>query len=110
MVVFHHLTHEHLKAIVDIHVEEVIERVREKGFQLALSDDAKEFLVRLGSDEQYGARPLRRAVQQYVEDPLSELLLQGDIPPGGVIDVRPSEEEEKLLFEPVGAVAEGVTT
>ncbi len=110
VVVFHHLTHEDLKAIVDIQVEEVIERVQEKGFQIALSDEAKEFLVRLGSDEQYGARPLRRAVQQYIEDPLSELLLKREFEPGVLIEVRPSNEEEKLVFEPVGAVAEGVTT
>ncbi len=110
LVVFHRLTHDELVSIVDIHVAEVIERVGEKGYELSLSDEAKEFVVKIGSDEQYGARPLRRAVQQYVEDPLSEALLRGAFAPGMRIDVRPSEQEDKLVFEPVVPVAEGITT
>jgi ATP-dependent Clp protease ATP-binding subunit ClpC len=109
IVVFHHLTHDELIQIVDIEVLEVIKRAQERGFELVLSDEAKEFLVRRGSDEQYGARPLRRAVQQFIEDPLSELLLKGAFEPGMHVQVRPSDEEEKLVFEPV-TVAEGVTT
>ncbi|MCC6797998.1 MAG: hypothetical protein IT366_22990, partial [Candidatus Hydrogenedentes bacterium] len=109
-VVFHRLTHDELVSIVDIHVAEVIERVGEKGYELSLSDEAKEFVVKIGSDEQYGARPLRRAVQQYVEDPLSEALLRGAFAPGMRIEVRPSEQEDKLVFEPVVPVAEGITT
>ncbi|NUM56831.1 MAG: ATP-dependent Clp protease ATP-binding subunit [Candidatus Hydrogenedentes bacterium] len=108
LVVFHRLTHDELVRIVDIHVAEVIERVGEKGYELSLSDEAKEFVVRVGSDEQYGARPLRRAVQQYVEDPLSEALLKGAFAPGMRIDVRPSEQEDKLVFEPVVPIAEGI--
>jgi ATP-dependent Clp protease ATP-binding subunit ClpC len=95
--------------IVDIEVAEVIKRAKERGFELVLTDEAKEFLVRKGSDEQYGARPLRRAVQQFIEDPLSELLLRGVFEPGMHVEVRPALEEEKLVFEPV-TVAEGVTT
>lgn len=109
IVVFHHLTHAQLVDIVDIHVAEVIQRARDKGFELTLTDEAKEFIVRLGSDEQYGARPLRRAVQQYIEDPLSELLLKGAFGPGMHVQVHPADDEEKLVFEPV-PVAEGVTT
>ena len=110
IVVFQHLTHEQLVDIVDIHVAEVIQRAREKGFELALAEDAKEFIIRHGSDEQYGARPLRRAVQQFIEDPLSELLLKGAFEPGMHVSVRPSDEMEKLVFEPVVPVAEGVST
>ncbi len=110
VVVFHHLTHEDLLAIVDIHVGEVIERVKDKGLLLSLSAVAKEFIIQKGSDEQYGARPLRRAVQQYVEDPLSELLLKGAFVSGMEIEVRPSEDEERLFFTPVVAVTEGVPT
>jgi ATP-dependent Clp protease ATP-binding subunit ClpC len=111
VVVFHHLTHEHLRSIVDIHVAEVIERLGEKGFRLTLTPEAKDFLIRMGSDEQYGARPLRRAVQQYIEDPLSENLLRGTFEEGAEIEVRPSGEEDKLEFEPKRVpVAEGVST
>ncbi|MBM3288616.1 MAG: ATP-dependent Clp protease ATP-binding subunit [Candidatus Hydrogenedentes bacterium] len=110
LVVFHRLTHDELVRIVDIHVAEVIERVGEKGYELSLSDEAKEFVVKIGSDEQYGARPLRRAVQQYVEDPLSEALLKGAFAPGMRIDVRPSEQDDKLVFEPVVPIAEGIVS
>jgi ATP-dependent Clp protease ATP-binding subunit ClpC len=109
IVVFHHLVHDELIQIVDIEVAEVIKRAKERGFELVLTDEAKEFVVRHGSDEQYGARPLRRSVQQYIEDPLSELLLRGVFEPGMHVEVRPAEDQEKLVFEPV-TVAEGVTT
>ncbi|HOJ32859.1 MAG TPA: ATP-dependent Clp protease ATP-binding subunit [Candidatus Hydrogenedentes bacterium] len=111
VVVFQHLTHEHLLRIVDIQVKEVVERLRDKGFRLRLTPEAKEFLVQRGSDEQYGARPLRRAVQQYIEDPLSELLLKGEFEPGMLIEVRLDEERQHFIFEPAESkVAEGVTT
>jgi len=110
ILVFHRLTHVELLDVVDIQVKEVIDRVAEKEIHLVLSDEAKGFLVRVGSNEEYGARPLRRAVQVYVEDPLAELLLRGALQPGVRIEVRPSETEEKLLFEPAVLTAEGVTT
>jgi ATP-dependent Clp protease ATP-binding subunit ClpC len=108
LVVFHRLTHDDLVKIVDIQAMEVIERVGVKGYDLTLSDEAKEFVVRVGSDDQYGARPLRRAVQQYLEDPLSEALLRGTFAPGMRIEVRPSDQQDKLIFEPAVPVAEGV--
>jgi ATP-dependent Clp protease ATP-binding subunit ClpC len=96
--------------VVDIHIAEVLERVSEKGARLTLTDEAKEFLVRVGSNEEYGARPLRRAVQQYLEDHLAELMLQGALEMGKEIVVTPSPTEEKLVFEPAVQAAEGVTT
>ncbi|HOD50994.1 MAG TPA: ATP-dependent Clp protease ATP-binding subunit [Candidatus Hydrogenedentes bacterium] len=109
-VVFHRLGHAELCLIVDIEVAEVIERLKEKALDLVLTESAREFIVRVGTDEQYGARPLRRAVQHYIEDPLSELLLKGEFGAGTRIMVRPSESDDRLVFEPAGAVAEGVTT
>jgi ATP-dependent Clp protease ATP-binding subunit ClpC len=110
VLVFHRLTHDQLMGVVDIHIGEVLERVSEKGARLTLTDEAKEFLVRVGSNEEYGARPLRRAVQQYLEDHLAELMLQGALELGREIVVTPSPTEEKLLFEPALPAAEGVTT
>ncbi len=107
--VFHRLTEEQLLEIVDIQVKEVIDRVKEKEIRLELSQEAKGFLVRLGSSDEYGARPLRRAVQQYIEDPLAELLLKGNLEPGTDVCVRPSETEEKLVFEAPATIAEGVS-
>jgi len=97
-----------LLQIVDIQVKEVIDRVTEKSFQLELTQDAKQFLLHTGSSEEYGARPLRRAVQQYIEDPLAELLLQGNLESGAKIEVCPSESGEKLKFKVTARAAEGV--
>jgi len=107
ILVFHRLTHEHLLKIVDIQVQEVVERVREKGFDLELTPEAREFLVRVGSNEEYGARPLRRAIQQHLEDPLAELLLRGGLLPGQKITVGVAEGKEKLAFAPSQPVEEG---
>ena len=110
MVVFHRLGHAEMCQIVDIQVAEVIERLRDKSLDLSLTDGAREFIVRVGTDEQYGARPLRRAVQHHIEDPLSELLLKGEFGAGTRITVRPSETDDRLVFEPAGTVAGGVIT
>jgi ATP-dependent Clp protease ATP-binding subunit ClpC len=110
VIVFHRLSEEQLFTIVDFQVDEVIERLRDKGIVLSLSDEAKGFLVRVGSDEQYGARPLRRAVQQYIEDPLSELLLQGAYESGTIVEVAESSEGDALTFTPKVPAREGVTT
>ena len=105
VLIFHRLAKEQIMQIVDFQVKEVIDRVAEKDIRLRLTPEAKEFLVRLGSSEEYGARPLRRAVQLYVEDPLAEMLLQGGLEPGANIDIWPSDTEEKLVFK--AASAEG---
>jgi ATP-dependent Clp protease ATP-binding subunit ClpC len=109
-LVFHRLTDEQLIDIVDIQVKDMVERVAAKGVHLRLRHEAKEFLVRLGSNEEYGARPLRRAVQSYIEDPLAELLLRGNLEPGTKIEVWPSDTEDKLVFEQAELAAEGITT
>ena len=110
VLVFHRLNDEQLLAIVDIQVDEVIERLRDRDIILSLTGEAKLFLIRVGSDEQYGARPLRRAVQQYIEDPLSELMLQGAFEPGTVVEVAESSEGNALTFTPRVPATEGVTT
>lgn len=109
VVVFHRLTFEEMTTIVEFQVAEVVERANAKGVDLVLTDDAKEFIVQNGTDEQYGARPLRRAVQQFIEDPLSELLLKRTFEEGTRVEVRVADEGGKLSFEPVNQ-AEGVTT
>ena len=100
VLVFRRLTKEQLITVVDIQVQEVVERVKEKEVELTMTAEAKDFLARVGSDEEYGARPLRRAVQQYVEDPLAELLLRGNLGPGTRVVVTLTPEGERLVFEP----------
>ena len=77
IIVFRHLTREDLKRIIDIELAKVRERLWERGLKLILSDGAKEFIIEKGSDLDFGARPLRRAIEGYIEDPLSEELLKG---------------------------------
>ncbi len=76
-IIFRHLTKEDLKSVIDFELTKVRERLMERGLNLELTDIAKEFLVTKGSNLDYGARPLRRALEQRIEDPLSEELLRG---------------------------------
>ena len=91
-------------------MQEVVDRVAEKNIHLEFSDQAKEFIVRIGSNEEYGARPLRRAVQQYVEDPLAEILLKGNLGTVTTITVHPSDIGDKLVFTKGAQPAEGILT
>ncbi|KAA5547131.1 ATP-dependent Clp protease ATP-binding subunit [Roseiconus nitratireducens] len=76
-IIFRHLTRIDLKEVIDFELSKVRERLLERGLALELRDEAKEFLIRRGTDLDYGARPLRRAIEQRIEDPLSEELLRG---------------------------------
>ncbi|MEZ6120222.1 MAG: ATP-dependent Clp protease ATP-binding subunit [Pirellulaceae bacterium] len=77
-IIFRHLTNEDLKQVIDLELGKVRERLRERGHELELADDAKQFLIKKGSNLDYGARPLRRALENFIEDPLSEELLKGE--------------------------------
>ncbi len=76
-IIFRHLTKDDLKDVIDYELAKVRERLLDRGLSIELTDEAKEFLVTKGSNLDYGARPLRRALEQRIEDPLSEELLQG---------------------------------
>jgi ATP-dependent Clp protease ATP-binding subunit ClpC len=76
-IIFRHLNNNDLKDVIDLELGKVRERLRERGHELELTEEAKQFLIRKGSNLDYGARPLRRALENFVEDPLSEELLKG---------------------------------
>jgi len=76
-IIFRHLTKEDLKKVIDYEMSKVRERLKDRGFDLVLTDEAKEFIIARGANLDYGARPLRRAIEQRVEDPLAEELLRG---------------------------------
>lgn len=99
VIVFHPLGKDHITAIVSILFREVQSRLVDEEITLRLTDAATAFLVDHGYDEHYGARPLKRAIQRYIEDPLSEKLLQGEFSKGEEveIDVVPGEKD-KLDF------------
>lgn len=109
-VVFHQLGPIEMREIVDLNIKEVYIRLAEKEITLTVSDEAKDYIVKNGIDEEYGARPLRRAIQQYVEDPLSEQLLMGAFEPGSRIHLSCSESTGELVFDTELPVAESATT
>ncbi|MDB4756546.1 ATP-dependent Clp protease ATP-binding subunit [Mariniblastus sp.] len=76
-IIFRHLEKKDLKAVVDLELIKVCGRLEERGYQVVLTDEAKEFLIKKGTNLDFGARPMRRALESFVEDPLSEELLQG---------------------------------
>ncbi len=98
VIVFHPLNRAHIGQIVDILFVQVASRVSEEGFTLRRTEAATEFLVEHGYDEQYGARPLKRAIQRYVEDPLSEKILMGEIGKGDEIEVDVAADGDNLTF------------
>ena len=99
VIVFHPLSREHIAAIVDILFAQVSRRLGEEGFSLHRTDASTEFLVDRGYDEQFGARPLKRAIQRYVEDPLSEKILTGEVAKGDDIEVDVGPNSERLTFK-----------
>jgi len=111
VIVFHHLTVDDLKKVIDIELAKVRERLLERGLKLELTDEAKKFLIKKGSDTDFGARPLRRALENYIEDPVSEELLKGEFEGKDTIQVDCVEiaDKKQLVFkglvtaEPVAA-------
>ncbi len=98
IIIFHSLNKDHLKEIVRLEVKKVADRLKEQGVELALSDSALEKLVAEGYDEKFGARPLRRAIQRLVEDPLSEEMLRQPFKYGEQVYVD-TDAEGKIVFK-----------
>ncbi len=98
VIVFHPLSKEHIAQIVSILLEDVQKRLGDEELTLHLTEPAVEFLVKQGFDESYGARPLKRAIQKWIEDPLSEKILLAEFAKGDEIDVDVSADGEKLEF------------
>jgi ATP-dependent Clp protease ATP-binding subunit ClpB len=98
IIVFHALTEEHLKRIVEIQLGRVRERLADRKITLALTDEAKAHLVRVGYDPAYGARPLKRTIQKEVETPLAKRLLQGAIPDGTAVTADYDASHDALVF------------
>jgi ATP-dependent Clp protease ATP-binding subunit ClpC len=111
VIVFHHLTIDDLKKVIDIELEKVRERLSERGLKLELTDEAKQFLIKKGSDTDFGARPLRRALENYIEDPVSEELLKGEFQGKDTIQVDCTEVagKKQLVFKGL-TTAEPVAT
>ena len=99
IIVFRELTSEEIKQIIDLLLERVKEQLRAQRLELVVTDSAKGYLAKVGYDPELGARPLRRAIQRHVEDPLSEKVLMGEFSAGTTILVSLDEENEELVLE-----------
>jgi ATP-dependent Clp protease ATP-binding subunit ClpC len=102
IIIFHTLTPEHMEQIVDLQMKEIHERLEERGITVDLTPAARKWLAEEGYDPAFGARPLRRTLQRYVESPLSKRLLQGEFEAGDHIlaDVgKPEGDDKGLLFQ-----------
>ncbi len=119
IIVFRHLTTKDLKEVVDLELSKVRGRLEERGLTLELAEEGKDFLIRKGANTDYGARPLRRAIESFIEDPLAEELLKGEFNGKDTIRVTLKKVggKNQLNFEglvlkeppsePVGAIADG---
>ncbi|MFL5844875.1 MAG: AAA family ATPase, partial [Solirubrobacteraceae bacterium] len=85
VIVFHKLQKDEVKTIVELLLRRIRESLAERELQLDLTEDAKDLLVEKGWDPAMGARPLRRAIQRYIEDPLADFVLRSELPPGGTV-------------------------
>jgi ATP-dependent Clp protease ATP-binding subunit ClpC len=102
VIVFRPLNRSHLENIVELELKKVTKRLVEHGLKIEISNEAKEFLIEKGTNADFGARPLRRAIEQHVEDPLSEDILRGAFKGKDVIKISVRENDEKvkhLYFE-----------
>ena len=99
IITFDQLDLEAIKRIIDIELKGLFKRIGDIGFTIELSDDAKEFVATKGYDVQFGARPLKRAIQTYIEDGVCERIINEEIKPGTVIRITKAPDEENLTFE-----------
>jgi ATP-dependent Clp protease ATP-binding subunit ClpC len=89
---------EAIKQIIDIELKGLYKRINDLGFQIELSDEAKQFVAEKGYDVQFGARPLKRAIQNYIEDGISELIVNGDLSAGATIRINKESGNDELTF------------
>jgi ATP-dependent Clp protease ATP-binding subunit ClpC len=98
VVVFNSLDKDHIHKIIDISLGKLFSRITDMGYKIKLSEKAKDFLAEKGYDQQYGARPLNRAIQKYLEDALAEEILKGELSEGDVIQADYSGEGDELTI------------
>jgi ATP-dependent Clp protease ATP-binding subunit ClpB len=105
IVIFHQLSREQIAQIIDVQLERLRSMLKERGIELVLDDSARQLLAREGYDPNYGARPLRRAIQTLIQNPLAVKLLNGDILPGQTVTVSAVGDQMQLKSEVAAAAA-----
>ena len=99
IIIFNALEKEDIHKIIDIELDKVYKRIKELGYDFKMTEKAKDFIAEKGYDKQYGARPLKRAIQKYVEDALAEEILEDHVNEGDTVLMDFNEKEEKLFFK-----------
>jgi ATP-dependent Clp protease ATP-binding subunit ClpC len=99
VIIFNSLEKEHIHKIIDISLGKLFKRISDLGYQVTLTESAKDFLSDKGYDPQFGARPLNRAIQKYLEDPVAEEILKGEISEGDTIQASWDKKSEELSFK-----------
>ncbi|MBS2097531.1 ATP-dependent Clp protease ATP-binding subunit [Carboxylicivirga linearis] len=99
VITFNNLSKDDIHKIIDIELKGLYSRVESLGYKLELTDEAKDFIVTKGYDVQYGARPLKRAIQKYLEDEMAEVIIQASVSEGDIIKVDYDTKEEKIVTE-----------
>jgi ATP-dependent Clp protease ATP-binding subunit ClpC len=96
IIVFNSLEKHDILNILEIQMKKMLKRIEDLGYKIELSQEAKEFIAEQGFDSKFGARPLHRAIQKYLEDPLAEEILKGDIVEGSVVNIELDKESNLL--------------
>ncbi|WP_410220526.1 ATP-dependent Clp protease ATP-binding subunit [Pedobacter sp.] len=103
VVVFNSLGREEIFKIIDIELKALFSRVHNLGYEVKLTDAAKDFIAEKGYDSSFGARPLKRAIQKYLEDPIAEEILKGEIHEGDTLEVDFNKEKEEIIVQAKGS-------
>ena len=98
IITFDQLDIDAIKQIIEVELKGLYKRIADIGYTMELTDDAKAFVAEKGYDVQFGARPLKRAIQTYIEDGISDLIVNGDLPDKAVIHIDKIKDQDKLSF------------
>jgi ATP-dependent Clp protease ATP-binding subunit ClpC len=105
VIIFNSLDKENMHSIIDIELEGIYKRIERLGYTVKISKEAKDFIVTKGFDAQYGARPLKRAIQKYLEDPLAEEIIKSGVTEGDNVNVDFDKAKDELKIKVVKAKA-----
>jgi ATP-dependent Clp protease ATP-binding subunit ClpC len=96
MIIFNSLTKENIHSIIDIELQKLQSRIKDLGYEFKISDEAKDYIAEKGYDEKFGARPLNRAIQKYIEDPLAEEIINASLESGDTIAINFDKEKQEV--------------
>jgi ATP-dependent Clp protease ATP-binding subunit ClpC len=99
VIIFKSLTKDEISKIIDLELQKLKKRVSEIGYNLNIHKSVRDHLIDVGYSEDYGARPLNRSIQKYIEDPVSEEILRGNIKEGGIIKITYSKPKDEIIIK-----------